>query len=663
MARVDLRCTSCAFMFHVSDVQISKGSVKCPSCLSVVGVDGPVAGGASRGPRVMQAAPDVAGQRMKLYLLIAGGGVLVLIVIVALMMGGSRPPEEPERSEVRPPAPKPAAPQVVVTRPPAEPPKPVAVPAAAPAPAPDLPASAPSAAPAPAPAAAPTQPIPDDLLAALRDEILAYKAWHLNLALSAADRARVEKLVKAGRGETADLDFLKAAQEQPRVRAVREEVAAIREGLAKSEKEAIEALPSDKVLMKDGRTLQGKILEETADVLKLERKFSGGVGGILPLPKAGVKEILRGKGIGGEFKTRWEAAQKAGLAELSALMAWCKENTLPLQAALVAHAILMQDPGRAEARQEVGLSADPVARMAEAEKQGGFITYVGRRWVPKELKEKLIRDGYVLIEGRWVGRKEKMISVPGLFRYERQEAKPVTISGNGATVAHDVEKLFTPVQDVGAGTFTEKEEVKLLRRFWTPPLDVRQENNWPVDQPQVQAVPGYNIKPLWDKPVAAPNSTLRGEVMISVPLDAPLLGAQVMTLAEVRPGASITVSVIVDGRREKVYDCQPKEDKSHRLPDSIRGKTQVDLSAEFVCAAIYKPKLERRRVVAPKKQNNGTIIQPGLEVVHYRQIPEFQAVLFPSNSNTLEVFRLTAELADPAPALDKLFENAQGVLK
>jgi hypothetical protein len=665
MARIDLRCTSCAFMFHVSDAQTAKGPVKCPSCLAVVGVDGPVAGGARRGPKVMQAAPDVGGQRMKLILLIAGGGVLVLVVVVALMMGGGSPPPEPAAGGPstqlpRPkqpvaPAPKPAVPET---------PKPAAGAAPA-APSAPVPVVQPAAAPVQAPAAPAvvTLPIPAEVLAGLRDDLLGYKEWHLNLALSAADCARVEPLVKAGRGEQADLDFLKAVHEHARVRAVREEVAALREGIVKTEKEAFDGLPVDRVDMKDGREIQGKIVEETAELVKIERKIAGGSTAVSPLNKDGVKAVLRGKGLGNEFKTRWEAAQKGGVNELVALLAWCKEGSLGLQSTLVANALLIQDPGRPEARQQLGLSADPVARMLEAEKQGGFISYNGRRWVPKELKDKLIRDGYALVEGRWVARKEKMISVPGLFRYERQESKPVSISGNGATVSHEVERIYSPVQDVASGTFTEKEELKLLRRFWAPPLEVRQENAWPSDQQSVQALPNYNIKPLWDKPVAKPGSTLRGEVMISVPLDAPLLGAQVMTLAEVKPGASITVSVLVDGRREKVYDCQAKEDKTRRLPDSIRGKTQVDLSAEIVCTAVYKPKVERRRVAGPKKQNNGTIIQPGLEVVHYRQVPEYQALLFPSNSNTIEVFRLTAELADPAPALDKLFENAQGVLK
>jgi hypothetical protein len=44
-------------------------------------------------------------------------------------------------------------------------------------------------------------------------------------------------------------------------------------------------------------------------------------------------------------------------------------------------------------------------------------------------------------------------------------------------------------------------------------------------------------------------------------------------------------------------------------------------------------------------------------------IPVYPALLFPSNANTMEVFRLTVTLGEAAPVIDKLFENAAEVLK
>jgi hypothetical protein len=52
-----------------------------------------------------------------------------------------------------------------------------------------------------------------------------------------------------------------------------------------------------------------------------------------------------------------------------------------------------------------------------------------------------------------------------------------------------------------------------------------------------------------------------------------------------------------------------------------------------------------------------------VDIIHYRLIPEYKAVLFPSNSNTIEVFRLRAVVAEPAPQLTKLFSANPELLR
>ncbi len=675
MARVDLRC-ACGYMFFVSDVQLSKPEgVRCPSCLAPVGISGPAAGGGPprKATRVLAAEPDRGDAKTKMWIGLAAGGVLAVVGVVFMMFsgGGRRGDEDDMRRRVGHtvppnPGPRPIAPRDPNARPvpiPAAPaPTPGYTPPPGPAPAPP-PGPAPAPVPAPAPAPAAFGPLPEDVVKGLRDEVLTLKEWHRNLAITAPEKTRMDSLIAAGKGEAADVEFLRSLLTGPRVRAVKEEAVSIREALDRLSKEALEGLPVDKVVMNDGRILHGRILEETGDVVKLERKFAGGVAGVMPLPKPTVKDVQKGKGIGGEFKTRWDAAVKGGPAQLSLVLAWCKESTLPLQASLTAYAILSEDPGRGDARQEAGFTADPVARMLEAEKQGGFITYEGRRWVPRELKEKLLRESFAIIDGQWVSRKERMIGVPGLFRYERQDAKPVGISGNGAAPSHDIEYVYTPVQEVASNSWVEKVEMKYTRRFWSPPMEVRQENGWPNAAPRPAATPGFNLSLKEDRPIIAPGTAMRGEVYITIPVGAPILEASVTTAAEVKGTASIVVSMIVEGRRERVYACQSKEDKSHKLPDLIRGKTQVDLVAEFQCQATYQSKVERRKVSGPRKNSSGQIIQPGNEVAHYRLVPDYQATLFSSHSNTVEVFRLTVTSSEPAPGLDKLFENARDVLK
>ena len=54
---------------------------------------------------------------------------------------------------------------------------------------------------------------------------------------------------------------------------------------------------------------------------------------------------------------------------------------------------------------------------------------------------------------------------------------------------------------------------------------------------------------------------------------------------------------------------------------------------------------------------------PAVDVIHHRMIPDYKAVLFPSGSNTFEVFRLTLSTAEPSPMLNKLFASNPEVLK
>ena len=57
------------------------------------------------------------------------------------------------------------------------------------------------------------------------------------------------------------------------------------------------------------------------------------------------------------------------------------------------------------------------------------------------------------------------------------------------------------------------------------------------------------------------------------------------------------------------------------------------------------------------------VSSPGVDIVHYRQIPDFKAVLFPSGPNTGEVFRLKLAVGESMPQVDKLFANNPEVLK
>lgn len=654
MARVNLRC-ACGFYFSVTDAQLAKPEgVRCPSCMAPVGIDGPVAGGPAGQPvRALQSAPDTAGLKVKIGIGV-GAAVLILGIVAVLMLKGGSPPEPPpQTATTKRPAPAPVVPTKKAPAPKTAPtPKAGTTPTAEATPAAEPVDPAPrtgTPVPAPSPSAS-VPPLPDDLLRSVKDELLSLKEWHLNLATTAPEKARVNALVGAGKGGPEDVEFLKSLLNGPRFRVVKEEATMIRENRTRLDADALEGLPVDRVVMADGRVLNGRIVDETEAVVRLERRLTKESKTVMPLPKPDIKEVQKGKGNGGEFKTRWETAKKEGPAGLAGLLAWCKENSLTLQASLAAFAILADDPGRTEARQEAGLSADPVARMQEAEKQGGFIPYEGRNWVPSELKAKLQRDGYVLLDGRWMKKSQepKIFSVPNLFRYETQSVKPVQIAGNLAQ-----EETIT--YNVTGGQ--EKPVVTPKRRFYAAGVMT-------LTTSRIVGDGGKDADEiiLEDKGNPEAGKDMHGEVYITVPVNAPILEASVMTSAEVKAGGKIAVSLILDGGHSFLYNCAPKESQTRKLPDAIRGKTEVRLVADIRGIAAYTKKSETKRVKGSKKDTN-RVIERGLDMTFNQLIPDYSAMLFPSNANTFEVFRLTVTLAEPAPAMDKLFENAADVLK
>src|SRR5204862_5138108 len=235
-----------------------------------------------------------------------------------------------------------------------------------------------------------------------------------------AEKLRLNGLVASGRGTSEDASFIEALLGGAKLKAARDEVALIAQTLPTLERESQENLPVDRITyIAGGRVLNCRIVEEGEEVVKVARALSGGVGGQMPIRKDAIR-IEKGKGIGTEFATRWEAARKGALSAQVELLGWCKDNTLPGQAKLVAFTILRSDPSNTLARGEGGLSPDPV-KNAEDLAKGGLIPYQGKNWNPKQLRDKFIADGYYLLGGSWYSKKDKMITVPGLFAYERQK--------------------------------------------------------------------------------------------------------------------------------------------------------------------------------------------------------------------------------------------------
>jgi hypothetical protein len=703
MARVDLKC-GCGYKFFVSDAQLKAG-VECPACGGPVkgpaaaGAKAPAAKAAAKPAPTPSAEPDEevqdfdslpagAPDKTKLYIIAGGATIGVVALIAVLFLILSRPKidynkqaelENERRKRMFEEISNSKAPgKTAALPPPASAIPPLPAPAKAPeakaprsteykpmpAPPPPMTGKTPvPAAPTPAPGKS-VAALSPEVLGKIRSDVLTLHPFYLGLVLSPAEKARVDGLAVTEKGAQEDVDFLQSVLTGSKLKAVRDEVSTIAQTLPTLERESEENLPVDKVTLTDGRILNCKILDEGVEVVKVARALAGGVGGQLPLRRENITRIEKGKGIGTEFTAQWQTARKGSLAAMIELLLWCKTNTLTGQARLVAYTILKNDPANPQARTEAGLPSDPVKHSDDVAK-GGIIAYQGRNWPAKELRDKFLSDGYALLEGRWYAKKEKMVSVPGLFRYERQNDKPVLLGG--LALAHDIETTYKMAQDGTSGQYIEVPETKMLRRFYSPAMTVQLTSRIPGNITPPISTAELEVRLHVDDGTPPAGQQMTGEVTIQVPLGAPVLEASVITTAEVKAGGTITIYHVSgsgdNARRVKLYTCDPKEGQSHVIPaELVRGLNEVNLVAVIEQTAAYTNKIERRHV-RPLVRNGKIIQSPALDIIHHKMIPDYKAVLFPSNSNTIEVFRLRAALAEPLPHIDKLFASNLEILK
>jgi hypothetical protein len=705
MARVDLQC-ECGHQFFVAEEALSVHRLApCPACDANVKAPGAAKPGAPKpaAPKVAAkpAAPKPApapvefidpapegGSKKKLSLILggAGAGVILLVVVLALVFSGPKVDYEKEAAKAVEERKK--AFQEISTKTPSPAPAPAPAPAApvkAPAPAPGpktsselraqrpaLPSPAPAPGPQPGTQAAPaTTPkvgavaLNADALIRVRTDVLTLHPFYMALVLTPAEKTRLDGIVASGQGLPDDADFIQALLTGGRLKSARDEIGLIVQTLPTVDRESQEGLPLDKITLTDGRVMNCRIIDEGTDVVKVSRTLAGGVGGQLPIRRENITRIEKGKGIGTEFASRWESARKGSLASQVELLGWCKENTLTGQAKLVAFTILRNDPSNTVARAEAGLPADPV-KMAEEVSRGGIIVYQGRNWPAKELKEKLLKDGNVLMDGQWYTKKEKMITIPGLFRYERQNDKPLTIGGGNGLLCHDIETVYKMVQDPNAGSL-ETPEVRYIRRFYAPPMTIGLTGRVPPGVVAPTSTYELDVRLNIDEGLPTAGTPMKADVILSVPVGEPLLEASVITTAEVKAGGSITVYHFTGSgdteKRTKLYTCDARESGSHVIPpELIRGLSEVNLVAVIEMPAAYIQKVERRHARTGVYKGK-LCVTPAVDVVHYRMIPDYKAVLFPSNQNTLEVFRLSAKVAEAAPHLTKLFASNADLLK
>lgn len=165
---------------------------------------------------------------------------------------------------------------------------------------------------------------------------------------------RAQRLLSEGRGSPEDAAFLRDRFLPGCARALVEQsgyrlkVAALQEALASFG-------PIDSVGFKDGRRLSCRIQGETETTLSLAVPS-----GALSVPRSEILDIRRGQEGLAEFRKRYDAAG-GRVADLVALLGWCREKNLPPALELTAYAILTSDPGCEAAWEALGHPRRPTA--------------------------------------------------------------------------------------------------------------------------------------------------------------------------------------------------------------------------------------------------------------------------------------------------------------
>ena len=260
-------------------------------------------------------------------------------------------------------------------------------------------------------------PIPASVLDPLRARVAALPPGYRDL-MPSADRGRADVLLLAGKATGDDAafltgrfsDLLRRGEEEQKQIQVR-----IRELEARI---ADSALQADVIVCKDGRRIEGILLEESETQVKVKARF-----GAVTFRRDEITRIDKGKGAAGEFRAGYDAA-RGRKADLLRLLAIAKERKLVPQQELAALGVLALDPTDEQVRADGGLPRNPYRGTAEPDPVlgSGRIDYLGRVFTPDQFRQELRSLGYVLLNGVWCEKVSKSIKIDSLYRDEARLA-------------------------------------------------------------------------------------------------------------------------------------------------------------------------------------------------------------------------------------------------
>lgn len=200
---------------------------------------------------------------------------------------------------------------------------------------------------------------------------------------------------------------------------------------------------ADVLVMKDGRRIEGIVLEETATKVKLQTGL-----GILEFDRSKVESIERKKTKRQQFDERFAAAETA--EELHELGLWAEGKRLRRQAKKAMEKAIVVEPDHAKARAWLGFvrykdkwmtPLERDARIAadeiETMRARGLVKYEERWVTPEELAK--LEAGLVLHEGRWLpfaeAQRARGLELFGEQWIERSEADARSAAQRAAAIA------------------------------------------------------------------------------------------------------------------------------------------------------------------------------------------------------------------------------------
>jgi len=188
---------------------------------------------------------------------------------------------------------------------------------------------------------------------------------------------------------------------------------------------------ADLVKLKDGREIEGKVLEQNADSVVVKTSF-----GKQTFKKAEVKSIEIKETPADVYEKRYASLKRDDVAEVMDLANFASSNKLRTEAQNLYKLAITLDPDNEEARRALGyvktkdgwFTKAEVEKQTEAENKEKGLVKVDGKWVTKEEKAKLdkapkrksgsqakepedeeamLAKGYVKENGKWVSKDEK----------------------------------------------------------------------------------------------------------------------------------------------------------------------------------------------------------------------------------------------------------------